>query len=607
MNADGLQLLAHAALVQQGVHDAHLSTCPISRIPPEVLSDIFKQYATSVLHTPKGPGPLPPSYVLQPQVFQNMLVPDCGYAWTKVIEVCHHWRKVALSTPRLWNDILVTNPEWMEKVLSRTAQVPLHVCARLAYDRTRVDALKLVLRETHRVADLKILALDKWAGELAANLRDLPIPLTSLQLEWDGLSMIDGPGIDISQLSLHSRSPQLRHVRIENCPFMTWTSSILCPTVTTLVWKYPTDSGVTVNVSEILSALRNMPSLESIDLSNVVPNRALEDEALWADVVPLPRFYTFMIRGDKLRSETCVALLHNIHSPVVSSAHLMCGSIETASGLVGPFSAFLRNPPQIYAFSVKLTGFFLEICAWSSRVAEQFLEDVSTAPELFAALDPGFVHHSNQFDPDFHLKIRGGDMRSLGMDVLWDICRGVPLSGVRALRVQSEIPSPEQLRELFAMMDGIALLDVWDLQSPTLVNVLQSRAAPPEDESAGSFVLPRLQILEFDGCSLWQGPAQASPGPDAMDCLLSTLESRRAAGAQVRKLVLSECIVATTAQLDAAAQIVNEVEYYDIHTRDSDVPYNFRKFRYQERHLDEYGRLNLRNGDLLCVPEISYT
>ena len=77
----------------------------ISRLPGEVLSDIFSNVSISALN---GDGIL---------------------TWIHVTHVCRRWRETALSHPRLWSHINFTKlkPVASAEILSRAKMAPLHL------------------------------------------------------------------------------------------------------------------------------------------------------------------------------------------------------------------------------------------------------------------------------------------------------------------------------------------------------------------------------------------------------------------------------------------------------------------------------------------------
>lgn len=228
----------------------------------------------SVLHV-QQPGNLSQSFAaLDGEAYCDCSTQECGYTWLKITEVCRYWREVALLSPRLWGDILVTHPQWMGKVIDRSGQAPLHVYARLGSRPEKFDALKIVFQKMHRVVTLNISLPRMCAPELAEYLCDLPASLTSLQLSLDRSTPRDMSHPDFSKIHLHSHRPQLRHVDVMGSPFMRWTSSILCATITTLSWRSSRDSQDNVKMLEILDALGAMPCLESIVLKMPYPRRS---------------------------------------------------------------------------------------------------------------------------------------------------------------------------------------------------------------------------------------------------------------------------------------------------------------------------------------------
>ncbi|KAF8992347.1 hypothetical protein BDZ89DRAFT_924059, partial [Hymenopellis radicata] len=65
---------------------------PMRTLPPEILSDIFAAYC-DMHRLPDSPGPSHGSCSNRTFLQSRM----------DLLRICHHWREVALSTPRLWN------------------------------------------------------------------------------------------------------------------------------------------------------------------------------------------------------------------------------------------------------------------------------------------------------------------------------------------------------------------------------------------------------------------------------------------------------------------------------------------------------------------------
>ena len=93
---------------------------PIGRLPPEVLGEIFLILVKERFY----------------RLHERMNLPDYYYYTTskrccfEFLGVCHHWREVALRTPRLWSYILLHNRSKLDMVgtcLERSRNAPLTI------------------------------------------------------------------------------------------------------------------------------------------------------------------------------------------------------------------------------------------------------------------------------------------------------------------------------------------------------------------------------------------------------------------------------------------------------------------------------------------------
>ena len=83
-------------------------TCPINKLPPEVLTECFLHLAP---YFPLTVGP---------SENQN--------EWIRVTHVCRYWRNVAINLSGLWDWIEFTRPEILEMYLNRSRSQQLSVC-----------------------------------------------------------------------------------------------------------------------------------------------------------------------------------------------------------------------------------------------------------------------------------------------------------------------------------------------------------------------------------------------------------------------------------------------------------------------------------------------
>lgn len=105
----------------------HNALAPISRLPPEILAEIFCFFTSSTWNKEYG-----------------------HLAWIRVTHVCHQWRETALSHPRLWSHINFTKlmPTAMAEVLARAKMAPLHLEADFSKSRMSMAQLDAFVRKS---------------------------------------------------------------------------------------------------------------------------------------------------------------------------------------------------------------------------------------------------------------------------------------------------------------------------------------------------------------------------------------------------------------------------------------------------------------------------
>lgn len=94
------------------------SGASVMRLPDELLAEIFA-LCVSVWQDECE------TYPLGRRGFPNNSYSP--YKWVRVTHVCHRWRELAVNTPRLWTNIMATNPEPVEVLAFRSRDMPVHV------------------------------------------------------------------------------------------------------------------------------------------------------------------------------------------------------------------------------------------------------------------------------------------------------------------------------------------------------------------------------------------------------------------------------------------------------------------------------------------------
>ncbi|KAG2157752.1 uncharacterized protein EDB93DRAFT_1124440 [Suillus bovinus] len=200
---------------------------PISSIPPEILGAIFVHHVQQT----QSCYPLDNRFVL---------------LWLKVGHICHHWREVALGTPELWATPFLNSSRVTEEMLMRSKMAPFKLNLRRGLE-YRMEAVQMVLMNIERLQEVSSYSAPK---------------LRSLLLE-AGSSQTPRIAIPTSFLA-----PNLRSLQIKYCD-ISWSSSILTGLTVLSIEKLSPEYLPTLD--ELISALRRMPALHTLELDDALP------------------------------------------------------------------------------------------------------------------------------------------------------------------------------------------------------------------------------------------------------------------------------------------------------------------------------------------------
>jgi hypothetical protein len=223
---------------------------PASGLPAEILSDIF------------------------------MIAVVCDKRSLKTnIQVCGHWRAVALGYSRLWPlgiDYVTENQSWTAEMLLRSKQSPIAVKADLQETFSRrlgrnitADIMTrnvlLALKHRSKVENLEFRARK---SEVTRVVRQLHHPITSLDsLVSLTLGLDSACGVPFP-LVIDRPMPGLRHLHIQDCG-PNWSSPVFqALTQLRISFSVP----VIPPISALLNVLANLRNLEGLELVNAIPD-----------------------------------------------------------------------------------------------------------------------------------------------------------------------------------------------------------------------------------------------------------------------------------------------------------------------------------------------
>lgn len=336
--------------------DLHAQITPIHTLPYDILYDIFNLFTFPV-----------------PEV------PSLSVAFT-LSQVCHSWRKVALTSPKLWADLTIRIPwsrchpdliSWVKELVSRSNQCLLFL--QLHIDPFSVGvALSLILANSQRIRKLSICiivnSLDQSQWDYSV---DMPL------LEHFSLSVADSMFLNVSMVpnadhcSFHI-PPRVHRIKSDACSLRNLTSlslknlpdtrrspltpcdlrTVLRLSRTSLRHLEIYDGGVNLAHSSVPLSL---PHLQSLSIGYLDPGIGISDLNQFIKMLTLPNLRTLSLwdlrRFPTLSYPVPTSDLHVSPSTdilaglrrfnTVTHLHMIgvsCGSVSSAMALVRSYS-----------------------------------------------------------------------------------------------------------------------------------------------------------------------------------------------------------------------------------------------------------------------------
>ena len=289
----------------------------VSKLPPEVLGDIFHRNVTL-----KG------DFDGLDDRSHNFLL------------VCHHWFEVALQTPEIWSFWGNTPKDWA-RLCRRSGTTPLDLVLKHAGGRHFDTTMRNILQDRATRDTIRRIHLTTKDSELLSSM------ITSLTSDSEELrsnsieSFIlwnygDIP-VDVSGFFAHHHFPKLRRLELFTCtiPLLLWDRlSSRTPVLTTLVLHSLSPSSIPTT-SQLLLILASNPALQKITfIGSVVPD---DDGSRPSFRVQLRHLKELRLQG---HLRYVIRLLHQLDYPRnIDELHLTpCGcDVVDISRTIGPY------------------------------------------------------------------------------------------------------------------------------------------------------------------------------------------------------------------------------------------------------------------------------
>ncbi|KAI8996519.1 hypothetical protein BD414DRAFT_204306 [Trametes punicea] len=499
------------------------SMSPASRLPPEIISEIFTLVA--VYHYEES--------------WRHHYGSSQVYKWLPVAHVCRAWRAIALRTPRLWSNIVLTRPEVDHEVLSRAKNAPLWVSANITHQTdARAGMLDTIMQNPSRLRELQLMGPARALQSLSAKWTKRAdflqsISLTSPYRAFDHASVLSSPPFSPNLFSGHT--PNLRHLDISGVT-LDWSNPLFCPTLKTL--KVDNRYDITDRLGEfwqLLDVLETMQSLETLQLIGAIP-RLPEDAGALPEVrrsINLPKLRLVDLLSDAI---DCARLLSHLSLPQDAKLLVTAHTERGVEELVRVLNDHLSRSKSFHTMRLgrRYNG-QVHLRGWRS------------------AVDPANVLLGSRSEPDMELSLDASPLGRSAQSLVGDSTFFSPI-----YRLEIEPTSRWNWRTLFNRTPELRELSLTtepdDGFLPALSAILNTRG-----DDAGSISVPHLHTLELNGARF--GCPHSDHESQWLEDMLEWLMLRYESGAPILQLVLRMCVNASREDVDRVREIVPDVQW----------------------------------------------
>ncbi|KAJ3556129.1 hypothetical protein NM688_g2197 [Phlebia brevispora] len=474
----------------------------IGRLPVEVLGEVF---ATYVADRPE------PAYPYRPHEQDPPL-----YWWFVLLHVCHGWRQVALSYPRLWTTVYPTRPEVVMTLLRHSKNLPLVIrFTNGTYRSNLQESYKLVLAQMFRIRYAALETTPEVCNLLNSDNTTLEAPLL------EELSIqSSGELTEIAAFQAMSM-PRLHSLTLTDGTLLVLTSlirpSITCLTLATY-YAHPT---------EIIDVFASLPSLKSLDLEDVgeephMPGGALPPPSR---TVTLPNLETLWMYEEGLG---------------VVQAYLMSHLLLPDKSRVS-FMAFARRPETVDYFAAILPCLHEKLRTASGSPMHPRALHISslwlfqlilwTDTRALQDVEEGAMEGSARLD----LALRGaGATPGLENDITAKFLSSLDLSNVTTLHLKCITFTPYTWNTKFSRMRKLEALGLESGSFDTSFIRAFARSRKCAD-GRNECIFPELKVLKIAFVKMKRHPKRRRQ-QDGLSCLTLALKWRQELGSYLQRL-----------------------------------------------------------------------
>ncbi|KAI9064010.1 hypothetical protein FKP32DRAFT_1570692, partial [Trametes sanguinea] len=490
--------IAHHADTIIGLKTRLNTLTPIARLPPEILSEIFALVSTKQYE----------------ETWRHHYGSSQVYKWLSVAHVCRVWRSIALDTPRLWSNIVLTRPEVDREVLARSKKAPLWISANVLHpEDERATMLNTIMEDATRLKELHLTGPARALQSLCAKWTNRADALESLSLNsayrlFDHASFFATPPLTSNLFSGHVLVIDARN-------------------------EFSDRAG---DFSHFLDALDNMQSLVKLSLTDALPRLPEEVASISAvqRTVRLPRLRALELHAEAIDS---ARLLRHLVLPRDVKLKLTARTERGSEDFVQALSDQLAQANHLLTVRLERRSISqVHLRGWRSVIkSHDPMYDNDPEPEVNVYLD------TTPFGQSVHNLVANAKFLSHTQRLIIE-----PTSRNWYWRLLfAQAPELRELSLIAEADDGFL---------PALSAILSS--IPSEDDDVDC---PHLHTLELYGARF--GCSHSDHESRWLEDLLEWLIARCNAETPIQKLVLRMCINADDEDVGRLAEIVPEVTW----------------------------------------------
>ena len=496
---------------------------PISRLPVEILCNIF---SLSIRLTPES--------------------------WTNFSQVSQHWRSLALSAAKLWNNIPLRYPRWAQEMLIRSKMAKLTLRGDFPFETPNpktIETIRSCLCEMNRIEAIEI-TYRIPRSPLKEFFQDLPKSAPQLHT----LRMADyshplpGAIFSIGEDFLYDTG-RLRCVELIDCR-ISWDSPLLTG-LTRLTLEIQDSLKENSSINQFLHALQRMPALTDLRLKDSIPDDS-EGPSTYP-VVDLPCLRVLNISSGV---GALTAVLRHITFPQSAVLDLTCKEKQSThqstqidfSNFLSVFatkfmSSMVFRSLNLYVLDGPLfihNTHGLKFCLWTSANIHDYIPPIPQLRLILTWPSSPFNHENllevftcafNAMSLPFLIQLRIETFNYIDSPIWVKTFKKLPL--LERVCVQSHAT-----RRFFEAL------------------VYKTKAAKKSKTAYRNIPLPKLRYIHLEGADFG---ATTSGSSISVDMLLEYLMERCERDAEVQILRLEDCCSISSDDVARLKEIVVDV------------------------------------------------